>query len=167
MGCIIMKYPVSVHETSWGYVAAAWSVNGLWELSFPMPTAEAAKASLKCKIDGQAGGEALELLGQELQAYFNGKLTQFTTQVDWSGYTPFRTEVLRFTAAIPYGEVRTYSEAAVAAGSPNAARAAGGALHNNRTPIIIPCHRVVGTNGGLVGFGGGLDMKSALLKLEK
>jgi methylated-DNA-[protein]-cysteine S-methyltransferase len=126
-----------------------------------------AKNSLLSLVGAEATGESVNLLDQELKAYFTGKLTTFTTVVDWNGYTPFRTSILRYTAAIPYGEVRTYGEAALAVGSPQAARAAGGALHNNRTPVIIPCHRVLGANGNLVGFGGGLDMKSALLKLEK
>ena len=122
---------------------------------------------LKTVVGARAAGELVDLLDQELKAYFATGLTVFTTPVDWSGYTAFRTAVLHYTADIPYGEVRTYGEAAKAVGSPRAARAAGGALHNNRTPIIVPCHRVVGSNGGLVGFGGGLDMKAELLKLEK
>ncbi|MDF2500670.1 MAG: ogt 2 [Anaerosporomusa subterranea] len=163
----MMQNTLSLHHTAWGYVAAAWSTTGLWELTFPLSTPEAAKSSLLSLVSTDATGKAVNLLDQELKAYFLGKLTTFTTVVDWNGYTPFQTSILRYTAAIPYGEVRTYGEAAMAVGSPQAARAAGGALHNNRTPIIIPCHRVLGANGSLVGFGGGLDMKSALLKLEK
>lgn len=159
-------YSYSVHQTDWGFVAAVWSEGGLWELTFPLPTPEDAKSALKTETDEKADGARVDLLSRELQAYFAGTLSAFATVVDWQGYTPFRTAVLRYTAAIPYGKVRTYAEAAAAAGSPKAARAAGGALHNNRTPIIVPCHRVVGSDGGLTGFGGGLDMKAALLKLE-
>jgi methylated-DNA-[protein]-cysteine S-methyltransferase len=162
-----MQYTFSLHQTDWGYVAAAWSAAGLWELTFPMPSPEMAKDKLLTPVSAEATGEFVNLLDQELKAYFAGNLAVFKTLVDWSGYTPFRTAILRYTAAIPYGELRTYGEAAMAVGSPQAARAAGGALHNNRTPIIVPCHRVIGANGSLVGFGGGLDRKTALLDLEK
>lgn len=162
-----MRYTFSLHQTDWGYVAAAWSEVGLWELTFPAPHPEQAKGNLQTVVTTESAADTAQVLDAELKAYFAGTLTRFTTPIDWGGYTPFRTAVLRYTATIPYGEVRTYREAAVAAGSPRAARAAGGALHNNRTPIVIPCHRVIGAGGGLVGFGGGLDMKTNLLKLEK
>lgn len=162
-----MQYTWSIHHTDWGFVGAAWSTKGLWELTFPLASLEAARDGVKTVVSLEAAGEWVDLLNQELKAYFSTGLSVFSTPVDWSGYTEFRAAVLRYTAAIPYGEIRTYGEAAQAAGSPKAARAAGGALHNNRTPIIVPCHRVVGSNGKLVGFGGGLDMKAALLKLEK
>ncbi|MDU4959306.1 MAG: methylated-DNA--[protein]-cysteine S-methyltransferase [Sporomusaceae bacterium] len=160
-------YAVSLHDTAWGYVAAAWSAAGLWELSFPEPTPQTAQTSLLSPVTYTAANAAVAGLDRELRAYFAGERIVFATPVDWSGYSPFRAAVLRYTALIPYGEVRTYGEAAAAAGSPRGSRAAGGALHNNRTPIIIPCHRVLGATGVLVGFGGGLERKAALLKLEQ
>jgi methylated-DNA-[protein]-cysteine S-methyltransferase len=158
----------SLIDTDWGVVAAVWSEQGLWRMSFPrsgvaLAEAEAATAQLPVLHEG----EWPELLARELRSYFRGVLLDFTIPVDWRQYTPFRAEVLRYTAAIPYGVVSTYGETARAVGHPRAARAAGGALHSNRTPIVVPCHRVIGANGSLTGFGGGLDMKQALLLLEK
>jgi len=86
--------------------------------------------------------------------------------IDWRCYSPFQTAALKYTAAIPYGTTVSYQTVAQAVGSPKAARAVGGAMHSNRTPLVVPCHRVVGSNGSLTGFGGGLDMKKALLLLE-
>ena len=91
---------------------------------------------------------------------------EFGVPVDWRGYTPFQASVLQYTAGIAYGEKTTYGAIAQALGRPKAARAVGGSLHINRTPIVVPCHRVVGASGSLTGFAGGLDMKKALLLLE-
>ena len=74
---------------------------------------------------------------------------------------------MKFTAAIPHGQIATYGRIAAAIGHPGAARAVGGAMHANRTPIVVPCHRVVGADGALTGFGGGLTLKQELLELEK
>jgi len=82
------------------------------------------------------------------------------------GVSAFRQAVLEATARIPYGQVRTYGQVAAAIGRPAAARAAGQALHHNPLPLLIPCHRVVGAGGGLVGFGSGVEMKQRLLALE-
>jgi len=105
-------------------------------------------------------------LSRELKLFFAGERVDFAVPVDWAGYTPFQAAVLRYTAAIPYGVVAGYGQVAAAIGSPRAARAVGGALHINRTPVVVPCHRVVGADGRLVGFGGGLERKKALLNLE-
>ncbi len=158
----------SLIHTDWGVVAAVWSDQGLWRMSFPRPEAVLAQAdAAKADLPIIEEGEWPDLLARELRMYFRGAPLQFTVPVDWRQYTPFRAAVLRYTTAIPYGTVSTYGETARAAGHPGAARAAGGALHSNRTPIVVPCHRVVGADGSLTGFGGGLDMKQALLLLEK
>ena len=81
--------------------------------------------------------------------------------------TEFQQRVWRALCAIPYGETRTYGEVAAAVGSPGAARAVGMANHRNPILIAVPCHRVIGADGSLVGYGSGLDMKEALLRLEK
>lgn len=155
-------------ETAWGWMVAVWSAKGLYELSFPKPDQETAILSIdNCK--GERGEEPHPYTGQlqqELKLYWQGFPVEFTVPVDWSGYTPFQKAILSYTATIPYGETRTYRQAAEAAGSPKAVRAAGGALHINRTPIVVPCHRVIGSHGGLTGFGGGLELKQALLLLE-
>lgn len=163
-----MDRKYSFIETCWGYVAAMWSPGGLWAISFPHASAQEALTSLKVDVSGAeegCSGWAAGLEG-ELKRYFAGERLDFTVPVDWDGYTPFQAAVLRHTAAIPYGVVEGYGRVAAAIGHPKAARAVGGALHINRTPVVVPCHRVVGANGSLVGFGGGLDRKKALLDLE-
>jgi len=108
----------------------------------------------------------LDKVRRELDQYFAGRRHDFTTPLDWSLSKGFRQEVLKAVAAIPFGQVRSYKEMAKAAGSPNAVRAAGSACGSNPIPLIVPCHRVLGSDGGLHGYGGGLDVKRRLLTLE-
>ena len=103
---------------------------------------------------------------RELDEYFEGRRTRFGLPLDWSLTGGFGRRVLKHTARIPYGKVSTYKEMAAAAGSPRGARAAGNALGSNPIPIVVPCHRVLHSGGGLGGYGGGLDNKEFLLKLE-
>jgi methylated-DNA-[protein]-cysteine S-methyltransferase len=105
-------------------------------------------------------------LARELDQYFSGKRKTFDVDVDLSGLTPFQSRVLAATARIPFGEVSTYGTIAKRVGNANASRAAGGALNSNPIPIVVPCHRVVGANGALVGYAGGLDTKKRLLAIE-
>ncbi len=103
---------------------------------------------------------------RQLDEYFNGQRRAFELDVDWRLTLGFRRRVLRATAAIPFGETRSYRDVATTAGSPNAVRAAGSALATNPLPIIVPCHRVLRTDGALGGFRGGIEMKRALLGYE-
>ena len=105
-------------------------------------------------------------LAKQLRDYLAGKRTAFDVDLELSWVTPFRREVLLACAAIPRGQVATYAELARRVGSPNAARAVGNTMRTNPIPIVIPCHRIVGSNGSLTGFGGGLDVKAQLLKME-
>lgn len=105
-------------------------------------------------------------LARELDQYFTGKRREFDIAYDLSGLTPFQTRVLNATAKIPFGSVSTYGAVARRAGNEKASRAAGGALNHNPIPIVVPCHRVVGSTGGLVGYAGGLDVKRRLLGVE-
>nr|MBO2498022.1 [Fe-S]-binding protein [Bacillota bacterium] len=107
----------------------------------------------------------LEHVKKQLAEYFDGKRRRFDLPVDLYG-TPFQLRVWRELKKIPYGEVRSYKELARAIGSPKAVRAVGGANNKNPVPILVPCHRVIGSNGSLVGYGGGLSIKEYLLKLE-
>ena len=107
-----------------------------------------------------------ELAAEELAAYFAGELTEFSVPVRMVGGSEFERAVWREIAAIPYGEMLTYGEIATALGDPGAARAVGTACNHNPVPVIVPCHRVVGAGGKMVGFGGGLDRKRRLLELE-
>lgn len=161
----------NVITTGWGQVAAVWSDAGLWELGFPRADELTAFDDIRAKEFSrlEAGHEAwlwAEQLSYELKLYFQGFPVDFTVPVDWRFYSPFQTAVLKYTADIPYGTTVSYQAVAQAVGSPKAARAVGGAMHSNRTPLVVPCHRVVGANGSLTGFGGGIDMKKALLLLE-
>lgn len=108
----------------------------------------------------------LDGVRRELDEYFEGRRTDFDTPVDWRLVRGFSLKVLQATAAIPYGRVSTYKDMAIQAGSPKASRAAGNALGSNPIPIVVPCHRVLHSGGGLGGYGGGLPMKKFLLELE-
>lgn len=104
--------------------------------------------------------------GRQLDAYFGGDLRTFT--LDYRlGVTAFQNAVLAELPRIPYGETRTYGEIAARIGRPKASRAVGAANGSNPLPILLPCHRVVGANGDLTGFGGGLQAKRFLLDLEQ
>ena len=99
--------------------------------------------------------------------YFSGKAVDFRNyQIDFTGYTDFEISVLEETRKIPYGKTKTYADIAKAIGKPKAARAVGNALGKNRTPILIPCHRVIKSDGSPGGFSMGLEWKKKLLKLE-
>ncbi|GGE43713.1 methylated-DNA--protein-cysteine methyltransferase [Pullulanibacillus camelliae] len=103
---------------------------------------------------------------RQLQEYFAGERQTFTVPICLKG-TPFQKKVWHALQDIGYGETRSYKEIAEAIGNPKAVRAVGGANNKNPVSILIPCHRVVGSNGALVGYGGGLDKKEILLDLEK
>ncbi|MFG2061867.1 methylated-DNA--[protein]-cysteine S-methyltransferase [Micromonospora sp. NPDC048871] len=102
----------------------------------------------------------------ELRAYFAGELTEFRIPVRVPRGSDFERAVWREMTRIPYGETLTYGQVARLVGDPGAARAVGVACNRNPIPIIVPCHRIIGAGGKLVGFGGGLDLKVKLLELE-
>jgi len=102
---------------------------------------------------------------RQLQAYFAGQLREFQLPLDTQG-TDFQKRVWGQVAAIPYGETRSYLQISTAIGSPRAVRAVGAANGANPAPIVVPCHRVIGAHGKLVGYGGGLALKKRLLELE-
>jgi len=103
---------------------------------------------------------------RQLEEYFAGQRTEFDVELDWGATSGFRRRALEAMAAIPYGRTLTYTELAAAAGNPAAVRAAGSACATNPWPVIVPCHRVLRTDGTLGGYLGGLDMKRGLLALE-
>ncbi|MDP8956625.1 MAG: methylated-DNA--[protein]-cysteine S-methyltransferase [Actinomycetota bacterium] len=107
-----------------------------------------------------------EALRRELDEYFEGKRQMFSVPPDLTFLRGFGRRVLEETAGIPFGALATYREVATRAGSPRASRAAGNALAANPVPIVVPCHRVVHSGGGLGGYTGGLDRKITLLQLE-
>lgn len=113
-----------------------------------------------------AGNELLLEAKRQLLEYFDGKRREFDLPLKPEG-TAFRMKVWQALRGIPYGETRSYAQIAAEIGNPKASRAVGGANHNNPISIIIPCHRVIGASGRMVGYGGGVHIKKLLLELEK
>ena len=113
----------------------------------------------------EEGGVHNAETARQLDAYFAGELKDFDVPLDMQG-TDFQQMVWKQLTAIPYGETWSYGEMAAAIGKPSASRAVGHANGRNPVSIIVPCHRVIGSSGKLVGYGGGLDRKQALLALE-
>lgn len=111
---------------------------------------------------------AIERYAEQLREYFERKRREFTFPIDWSIFRPFQKEVLQRVFSIPYGETRTYLEIALEINRPRAYRAVGRANATNPMPIVIPCHRLIGTDGKLHGYGGGegLKTKEWLLRME-
>ncbi len=103
---------------------------------------------------------------KQLREYFAGRRRRFDMTVDLAGQTPFQRQVLEATARVPAGSVASYGDIARAIGRPRATRAVGAALGQNPVPLVVPCHRIIGSDGGLHGYGGGLDIKEKLLRLE-
>jgi methylated-DNA-[protein]-cysteine S-methyltransferase len=114
------------------------------------------------QLDDRAFPDAVE----QLQAYFAGDLREFDLRLEFRG-TAFQQRVWEALRTIPYGETRTYGDIARQIGSPTAFRAVGLANGHNPIAVIVPCHRVIGANGQLTGFGGGIERKQILLELEK
>lgn len=142
-----------------GLVSVEWAHN---ELDFTEILTKRFKRPLE-KDPGR-----LALVAEQLHDYLQGRLKTFTIPIDWSVLRPFQQAVLKVTFAIPYGETRRYGEIAAAIKRPRAARAVGRAEATNPMPLVIPCHRVIGADGKLRGYGGGegLPTKEWLLKLE-
>ncbi len=106
---------------------------------------------------------------QQIEEYLAGKRRRFELEIDWSGMAPFQERVLHATIDIPYGETRTYQQLALQTGSPAAGRAVGRAQATNPMPLVIPCHRVIGSDGSLRGYGAGegIPTKRWLLEMER
>jgi methylated-DNA-[protein]-cysteine S-methyltransferase len=109
---------------------------------------------------------AVDDVKRELDEYFAGSRQAFDLAVDLRGAAPFTIEVLGELSRVPFGETSTYGALAARVGRPQAARAVGMVMNRNPVPIVLPCHRVVGANGSLVGYAGGLEVKEKLLRLE-
>ncbi|MFH2102758.1 MAG: methylated-DNA--[protein]-cysteine S-methyltransferase [Chloroflexota bacterium] len=117
---------------------------------------------------GYSNPETTSQVINELHEYLEGERRVFTIPIDWSVLRPFQQKVLQLTFSIPFGETRTYGELAATLGNPKAARAVGRAQATNPMPLVIPCHRVIGSDGKLHGYGGGegLATKEWLLRME-
>lgn len=156
-----------VFSTSAGWVGLLGSTTGLLRATLLQSSKKEA-----CHLLGDSWRHAAfspqrfgDLIGR-LQAYFHGHKVDFPDRLDLSGTTSFQRRVWQATKLIPYGETRSYAWVAGQIGQPEATRAAGQALGRNPLPVIIPCHRVLASDGGLGGFSGGIEMKKYLLSLE-
>jgi methylated-DNA-[protein]-cysteine S-methyltransferase len=143
-----------VLDTPIGPLTLEASEQGLSAIRFP-----------GAQATGDRDPEALEAAAAQLREYFAGERTAFDLELDLVG-TPLQRAVWERLQAIPYGETVTYTELAHAVGRPNAVRAVAAAVGRTPVPVVVPCHRVVGMNGSLTGYAGGLERKRALLDLE-
>lgn len=151
-----------------GELLVAVTPRGLVRVSFATEVAEQVLEELAERVSPRVLRlpRRTDEVRRELDEYFAGSRRRFEIPVDWSLVRGFAQGVLRATAMVPFGQVTTYRQMAEAAGSPRASRAAGNALGSNPIPIVVPCHRVLHTGGGLGGYAGGLERKKLLLTLE-
>lgn len=158
------------HETPLGRIRLSATATGVVYVALPIEDADAVVERLAARISTRilrSGTPVLTEARRELDEYFDGRREAFEVPLDWTLSTAFRREVLRATARIPFGTTSSYREVATRAGSPKAVRAAGTALANNPLPLLVPCHRVLRTDGALGQYRGGTAAKAQLLELER
>ena len=156
-----------VADTQIGPLLLAVTERGLCRISFdPEPDRETETLARTFGVRVLRAPRELDPVRRELDEYFEGRRRAFDLPLDLRGREGFSRDILERLAKVPYGEVTTYKSLAVEAGNPRAARAVGTIMNRNPIPIVLPCHRVVGSNGSLVGYGGGLERKRLLLDLE-
>ncbi|MBD8500525.1 tRNA epoxyqueuosine(34) reductase QueG [Paenibacillus arenosi] len=158
-------------ESPIGTLTLCATLDGLCAIEFGSildrsDTIQAWAAKAIGKVTMQRHPERLKEAKLQLEEYFRGERKQFDLKIDMRGGTPFQREVWTALCDIPYGETCSYKHIAEAVGRPKAVRAVGGANNRNPLPVVIPCHRVIGAGGALVGYGGGLGIKETLLSLE-
>jgi methylated-DNA-[protein]-cysteine S-methyltransferase len=158
----------ATYDAPVGELLLAATPRGLVKVSFDVEDPDVTLQRLARDVSPRilARPARLDAARRQLDEYFAGERREFGLDLDWRLSSGFRRRVLRATARIPFGGTSTYSSIASAAGSPRAHRAAGTALGANPLPIVVPCHRVLRSGGALGGYGGGLDMKEQLLRLE-
>ena len=157
------------HDSPLGVIIVGATRDGLVRVGLPAEDEDAVLQQLAERVSARvlhASRDSLTQTRRELDEYFDHNRQVFEIPLDWRLTGGFRREVLRATAEIPYGETASYRDVATRAGSPNAVRAAGTALATNPLPIVVPCHRVLRSGGGLGGYAGGPETKAALLHLE-
>ena len=147
----------AIFDSPFGDLSAVVSAQGVFALHF----GRRAFPHLNCVESAEKTAECRKQLAE----YFAGKRLRFTLPLDLRG-TPFQKQCWQALLEIPYGETRSYAEIARSIGRPRACRAVGLANHDNPVVIVVPCHRVIGANGSLTGYGGGLDVKRGLLEFE-
>jgi methylated-DNA-[protein]-cysteine S-methyltransferase len=156
-----------IADTPIGPLLLAVTERGLARISYdPEPERETDELARTFGVRVLRAPRRVDLVRRELDEYFEGRRRDFDLPLDLRSRTGFSRDILERLARVPYGEVTTYGTLAKEAGKPQAARAVGTVMNRNPIPIVLPCHRVVGSTGSLVGYGGGLDRKRLLLDLE-
>jgi methylated-DNA-[protein]-cysteine S-methyltransferase len=165
-GLLDVAYAV-VHSPV-GRLVLAGTRRGLVEIAYDSEELDSILERLAARLSPRVleAPTRLDPVRRELDEYFEGRRLGFDLPLDWSLSAGFSQRVLRATAKVPYGQVSTYREVAAKAGNERAVRAAGNALGSNPIPIVVPCHRIVRTGGALGGYGGGVERKEYLLRLE-
>jgi methylated-DNA-[protein]-cysteine S-methyltransferase len=154
-------------DTPLGALLIATTERGLCRIVYDAdPELEAERLARTFGVRVLRSAKPIDPVRRELDEYFEGQRQSFDLPVDVALLADFNRRVLRELARVPYGEVVTYGELAARAERPRAARAVGTVMNRNPLPIVLPCHRVIGANGSLTGYGGGLPRKEALLRLE-
>jgi methylated-DNA-[protein]-cysteine S-methyltransferase len=155
-------------DSPFGKLLVAATPRGLVRLAYPNEDPDATLETLAAVVSPRILESAVmtDDVRRQLEEYFEGDRNRFDLTVDLALRQGFTRRVLRAATRIPFGQVATYTDIARRAGSPKAVRAAGNALGSNPVPIVVPCHRVVRTGGGLGGYTGGLERKEFLLELE-
>ena len=161
------KLEYTTFNTDMGWVGILGSAKGLLRTTLPQRSVQEVRQLLGDSVNYATQSPRLfgDLM-ERFRVYFGGHRAAFPDKLDLLGATPFQREVWEKTRLIPYGETRSYSWVAGQIKQPGAARAVGQALARNPLPIIVPCHRVVASNGKLGGFSGGVELKRYLLSLE-
>jgi methylated-DNA-[protein]-cysteine S-methyltransferase len=157
------------HDSPLGTIIVGATSEGLVRVGLPAEDEDDVLQQLAERVSARvlrASRDSLTQTRRELDEYFGRDRRVFDIPLDWRLTSGFRREVLRATAQIPYGHTASYRDVATRAGSPGAVRAAGSALATNPLPIVVPCHRVLRTGGGLGGYRGGPEAKARLLSLE-
>ncbi len=154
-------------DTPIGQLLVAVTDRGLCEIEFdPEPEREAESLARVFGTRVLRSPKPTDEVRRQLDEYFAGDRRRFDLPIDLRIAREFPSAVLKELARVPYGQLTTYGTLAAKAGRPRAARAVGTIMNRNPVPIVLPCHRVVGSTGALTGYGGGLDRKRALLELE-
>jgi methylated-DNA-[protein]-cysteine S-methyltransferase len=164
-----MERAFILFRTKLGWMGLVGSEKGVGRIYLPEPSRKVLRERIVREFpDGREGGHTLTQAKREILEYFGGGRKQFEMLLDLSSATPFQREAYQIMLAIPFGEVHTYRWLAEKIGNPKSLRAVGHANGKNRWPLVVPCHRIVGSDGRLTGFSapGGLDLKAELLKLE-
>jgi methylated-DNA-[protein]-cysteine S-methyltransferase len=163
----LLDVATATHDSPLGRLLLAATPQGLCRVSFD-PDHEEEQERLARAFGARVlrSPRPLDPARRELDDYFEGRRRDFDLALDLRSVGEFARAVLGELARVPYGRTTTYGALAARTGRPRAARAVGTVMNRNPVPIVLPCHRVVGAGGGLVGYGGGLERKEALLRLE-